>query len=323
MNDSQEKIILEAFKKIFEKAALTEESKELTCGTSTDDMKEDMRVLLLELTKNSDIFNPSAFNEQLSGYIKKYQRILYSEITVYIFKISTENNKESLASFITNIDSVCDNNMLEDKGLNEEITKIAIKIWDHVNLAIGQIENLKMNEQKFAEQAKPIINQLEITKKELEDVKKEHMTQLISIVAIFTALSFVGTGGLSALNEVFNSISDVPLTQALTLGSLSGLIITNMLFYFLYFISKMTGMSICMSNKSNSILVRYPLFFITNIIFLSIFIISFMLYFVYKYNNPVLFPFFSLLIDLKWHIIGFTALSSFSFIVFTLYKCHV
>lgn len=249
-----------------------------TEGTKNiEDMKKGMLKLLHLLSSNYDVFDVDNFLSCLNEYIKNYKRLLYSQVTVYVYEVS---KTDKLATVMSNLEKVCNEVVQNDNELEKEETKIALKLLDHVNLASNQIDSLQMNEKKFAKQAEPIITQLENTNKDLEDIKKNHMGQLISIVAIFTALSFISVGGFNTISTIFNDLHNAPLTRLVVLGSLSALVLFNILFFFFYFISKITGMDIsAVKDNRASIIVKYPLFFVMNIIFFSIFLSSFLISF--------------------------------------------
>lgn len=272
-----------------------EESKNI------EGMKNGMLKILHLLSNDYDVFNVNLFLESLRVYINDYKRLLYSEVTVYVYEAS---KTDKLATVMSNLEKVCNKAFQTDNNLEKEETKIVLKLYDHVNLASKQIDNLQMNEKKFAEQADPILKQLEHTNNELEETKKNHMGQLISIVAIFTALSFVGAGGIGTYTTVFSDVANMPLTQALVLGSLFGIIVINLLFLFLYFISKLTGMSIRMAGDDKaSCIAKYPLLFVSNIGLFCIFSLSLVLFFVSKYSDSNVYPYFTSIIEYRWWII--------------------
>ena len=83
--------------------------------------------------------------------------------------------------------------------------------------------------------------------------------QFISLIAIFTALSFIVFGGITALDNIFNGMKNFPIFSLLILGSLWGLLICNLVFVFIFFISKLTKLSIKSSEaKIASYVEKYP-----------------------------------------------------------------
>lgn len=316
MNDDKAKGIVQNIK---------DDLKDEQIKKNVDEMKKNMNILLYLLTEPNDVFDSQTFLEKLKSYIDLYKRLLYSEISINVYQLSRNNG---LPSFISNVELACNYAISKDIEIKDEITKVTIKLLDHVNLASNQVDSLLMNEQKFAEHAQPIIKQLEdtendliTTKKDLETSKNNHMSQLISIVAIFTALSFIGTGGIYSLSTLFKDIENVPLTQSITLGSLLAMTILNLLYFFMYFISKMTGMKIGHGKDEDPLLVRYAFFFLMNITLLCIFIVAFIIFFVFKYNDPLTYPYFTAVINNRWSLIIGTMLFAISAIIYILCLC--
>lgn len=50
-------------------------------------------------------------------------------------------------------------------------------------------------------------------------LSKEMNGQLISLVSIFTALSFLIFGGISSLDNIFVGAKDIPVTKLMIVGS--------------------------------------------------------------------------------------------------------
>ena len=54
-------------------------------------------------------------------------------------------------------------------------------------------------------------------------ISKEMNVQLISLVAIFTALSFLVFGGISSLDNIFDGAKNIPILKLIVVGSIWGL----------------------------------------------------------------------------------------------------
>lgn len=288
-------------------------------GTHLDEMKEKMRQILGELGKGKSTFNQFYFISIFEKYTEVYKRILYSEVTVYIYALYEDGDEKKLPIFISNVESILEYYVEKDSRVENENTKIFIKLWDHINLANNQIDKLKMSDEAFAKRADPIIEQLNVTTRDLEETKKGIITQLISIVGIFTALAFVGFGGISMLNSVF-SMESKGIMGIIVLGSLCGIVIMNLIFIFIYFISKMSHTSIKSCGHTDSckcsILTRYPFFYLSNAIMIEIFFVSTVLY-VARSSDPI----YYFIGEYHWItiIIGTALIGVFAIIV--LFKC--
>lgn len=128
-------------------------------------------------------------------------------------------------------------------------------------MANVQIDKLKMSDEEFnkriapttskIKEAKTTIEQtkddvfveLSETKEEIESTKTGIYTQLISIVSIFVAISFVMFGGMSLLNNLFDysRLERIPLIEMLCGGSLIGLIIVAVMYGFILTVIKLTN----------------------------------------------------------------------------------
>ena len=80
-------------------------------------------------------------------------------------------------------------------------------------------------------------------RKDIESSRKELYTQLISIVSIFVAISFVMFGGMSLLNNLFDysEMTSIPLLEMICGGSLIGIIIIIAIYVFVILMLMVTG----------------------------------------------------------------------------------
>lgn len=216
-------------------------------------MKGEMRKILIELSKDKDDFHIIDIQTLIKQYRDKYGRLLYSEITSYSYELS-ESDSEKYARFLSNIERLLESYVNKDQKCENEDTKLVIKIWDHVNLANSQFTKLKLSDEfiseQFAIKIKPILDEsettkeeLEKTKKDLDSSKKELYSQLISIVSIFVAISFVMFGGMSLMNNLFDysALKRIPLLEMLCAGSLIGIVMIFAIYAFIVFILRITG----------------------------------------------------------------------------------
>ena len=127
----------------------------------------------------------------------------------------------------------------------------ALKIYDHVHLAIYQVEKLQ-TKRKDDELKQTIAQNLEPVKKKLEEqieskvqvTQKEIYAQLISLIGIFTAMAFLVFGSISALDNIFNNFQTVSLCKIVIVGCVWGLCVLNLIFIFIYYVSKMTKLDL-------------------------------------------------------------------------------
>jgi len=225
------------------------------------------------------------------SYIKKYDRILYSEISNSIFGLYDKNippevTEEKIGNMQTNILKVVEyaygseyNKIIEEKDLDEKelyakAKIISLKVQDHINLAQQQCNSLKQSDEEYKEKFEKNIADFK------ENLTKEMNEQLITLVSIFTALAFLLFGGISSLDNIFSEISTTSILKLIIIGCIWGICLVNLIFVFLFCVSKMTRLSFTStSSPEATIFQKYPIFWWTNYIIISIFGISAYFYF--------------------------------------------
>lgn len=205
-------------------------------------IKRAMKELIEILSKDINSFDINIFLNELNKYLLKYKRLLYSEVSVYIYAISSTSENKRL-NILENMNNTFNYQLKKDERIAKQITKVVIKLWDHINLAVNQYNELKTNDEGFQKRIQPFIDQINENKKELQDSKKELYTQLISIVSIFVAISFVMFGGMSLLNNLFDysEMKSIPLLEMICGGSLIGIVMITVIYAFIVFVLRLTG----------------------------------------------------------------------------------
>lgn len=132
--------------------------------------------------------------------------------------------------------------------LSDEERKLLHKLFDHCNLAVVQ---------------RNVYNQ---TKKEIQNIteesfsekfksyEKEITAQLISLISIFTALSFVVFGGISILDSLLENTKQLPVVKLFIVGNVWFLCMYNIFALFLKFICKMVNKEIKLNIKIPNII---------------------------------------------------------------------
>jgi len=100
-------------------------------------------------------------------------------------------------------------------------------------LAQQQYQVLKQTDQEYADKFNSNIEKYK------QEMTKEMSQQLISLVGIFTALAFLIFGSISSLDNIF-SVHGIPLLKLMCVGTIWGICILNLVFVFLFCVSKMT-----------------------------------------------------------------------------------
>ena len=192
----------------------------------------------------------------------------------------TEYTEEELKEFV-------------DDFYSDKIKNIVIKLYDHVNLAVYQYSKLNHDEEYFERKIamygkdfnqtvdKKVSAFRDEMTKENNEKNRENLNQLISLVGIFTALSFLVFGGVASLESIFAQIQNTDTLKLILIASIWGIVIFNILSVFEYFVSRIANKSFryC-ADKGASFFQKYPLFVIGNIILGTIFLCSAWLHFI-------------------------------------------
>ncbi len=203
----------------------------------------------------------------ISGYVERYDRFFYSEITNIIFaklEASKQSNIES------NVDALLQYSFeKEDNDENIKRTNKAVfKIYDHINLACKQFSDLKENDQNYTRRFKERIAP------EISKVQQEMTNQLLTLIGIFTALSFLLFGGISSLDNIFTGIiGGAEIAEVFILGTLWGIALINIMYIFLFLVGKMTDKDM-VAQKSGSIKQKHPLIIYCNYLLITLLFIG-------------------------------------------------
>lgn len=239
---------------------------------------------------HADDFQEEAAFDILLEYIRLHDRILYAPISNEIYSCYSENKADLIMGTVTsNIDKLliyaiskeCNNRMPTspiEKKQWIDTQKAVLKIWDHINLAQQQYSVLKQSDEEYQQKFENSINPYK------EEIAKDMNSQLLTMVSIFTALAFLVFGGISSLDNIF-STQGIPLLKLMCVGTIWGLCILNLIFVFLFCISKMTSLNFGSTDEPTaSIFKKYPIVWWTDLILISILVLCSWTYYVRKNN---------------------------------------
>lgn len=232
--------------------------------SSIEKIKINFRDLINELAKSTKEFDPSYFIEILNKYLTKDKRLLYSEFTLIIIKYNESNSgDQAVGTIITNLENCISFAMDEQNSIDDVVKKTLIKLWDHANLASNQYNYFMTTDDVFSAKLNPLLNPkidelkeqystlenevssastaLKDSIKEVQNTKYKIVSDIIGLISIFVAISFVLFGGMTLLNNLFDfsNMRYVPVTEMLCLGSLIGIILIAIIYAFMVFILKL------------------------------------------------------------------------------------
>lgn len=205
-------------------------------------LKADVLLLESQLLFRRLIIDPSAFDtdtfiRHLSDYLSKYNRIHYSSLSSLIY--SNEESKQWISSNLEQLVNYTDkpdyNSLFGADEQKESVKKIIVKIWDHYHLADAQM--IVLSDEKFYEHFLP---ERDSINQSIADEGRKLNKELIAMVAIFTAMSFLIFGGLSSLSNVLSTtIEKLPVLNISIACLVWGLCVYNMIYLFMYLVGKL------------------------------------------------------------------------------------
>ena len=238
------------------------------------DMQREMTSFFLLLQEDNNTFKAEEAFKALNKYIGTYERILYSTVSLIVYDITNQDNdskekneRDRYGTLLSNIDSLLEysdshtiieslkkaSSSDEEKKNIEDTRKAVWKIWDHVNLAKRQFDDLKQSDDEFKRRFNEQIRESQ------ESMTKEMNSQLLTMVGIFTALAFILFGGISSLQSVLGGLKEAHLLKLLILGCVWGIGMLNVIFVFLFCIGKMTKLNFKSTLSPNATFwQRYP-----------------------------------------------------------------
>lgn len=244
-----------------------------------EQMVNEIGSICSDFVDDNDIFDEGKVIKKLKKYIENYDRILYSEVSKFYYEL----NETVRPTFINNVDQLLEHTVNHPTDILQDniVDKVVLKMWDHVQLAAYQCGNLMQTdadfENKFKNNIQPIRDDIN---KEQQGFMQTMHAQLISLVGIFTAMSFLVFGGINTLDNIFSGAKTLPVLKVMIIGSVWGLCISNLVFIFMFFISKMTELNIKSNQSAKANLVqKYPLVIWANFVIFSILSFSSLAYF--------------------------------------------
>lgn len=154
------------------------------------------------------------------------------------------------------------------------------KFRDSVLLSIKQREFVTKESIRANDLAKKVVEELE----SIKTTKNSIYTDFIAILGIFSALIFGLFGGVDQLSSIINSSVKNGISKTLIFGSLISIAVIVLVFLLLHSIGMLTNkkMHACgcsdVSNCAHSYAQRYPMFFLSILGCLGIFIVGLISY---------------------------------------------
>lgn len=194
-------------------------------STKFQNTKRKMNAICRELTLKTQEYEPQQTVADIDGYISsedKLDRILYSEISNFVFSLETSQR----GIFVTNLEKLLLYSLDDKNEMNEDSRKMIIKIYDHVQLALHQIENT--NSILFNSITEVRVN----FEKEMKGLEKEY----IAILGIFASIVLAFVGGITFSTSVLENISNVSIFRLLLIVDFLAFVLINVIYILVKFI---------------------------------------------------------------------------------------
>lgn len=257
-----------------------------TSQNSLNEMQHEMRDIFEILLEDNQNFDSKEAFRRLRKYINNYERILYSTVSHSVYDvmekdstIESTSQQDVFGTLLSNIEKLVEY-VDDEKNISACVTaasgdkekqnifdtkKAVWKIWDHVNLAHRQYDELRQTDSEYDEKFEKRISKFQ------SKITGEMNAQLLSMVGIFTALAFILFGGISSLENLVDGLRDMDILKLLIIACGWGLGILNVTFVFLFCIGKMTKLNFKSTmSPYASFWQRYPIVCWTDFILISL-----------------------------------------------------
>lgn len=179
----------------------------------------------------SDENDISAWIDQLWEFKEAYGKVLYSELSTFIIETAEDATIDNFEKSVDNISQNMDAARKTEK-IDFEHYSFWLKYHDHCKLAILQRHHYNITKTTV----KDITT--ELIKSETDRIQKDLTSQLIGLVSIFTALSFVIFGGINILSSILQNVQLANITRLICVGLLWTLSMSILFYIFVRFILK-------------------------------------------------------------------------------------
>lgn len=246
------------------------------------EMEAEMMAIISQISIPSSKFGDKECSEVVSKikqYVEKHERILYTTISNRIFAYQKNDvNSDIVGEIVSNLDFLvkyCYKNNLDSDSNSVGVFRNILKLWDHVNLAQQQYQKLHISDKEYQEKFE---RQMRIEKEKLYHDINSHM---VTMIGIFTALSFVIFGGINSIETAFSGMTDTPLSKLMVIGCIWSFGLLNLVYIFLYCIAKLNNLNFKNNEKvPTNYAQKYHFIVIPNAVIVTLLILSLWIYFV-------------------------------------------
>lgn len=257
----------------------SEQQEHLPHSGAISEMENALWNLCDQLDHSTDVaeMNCAVWADALKKYIvERDDRIYYSAISNYVFQM----NEERFPDFLSNMDKVvgyAEKNLhRSEEQVDKDTYRTIIKFYDHINLAHQQQVTFSNKKEDLREDVKNEVHKTLDPK--VSEITKDMTSQLVGLISIFTALSFIVFGGISSLENMVTSLQGTLKDQQsvlpiLILAMAWAFCMMNLLFGFMYFVIRITTLEKPVDENAANVVQRYPVVFLCNYIILALLVL--------------------------------------------------
>lgn len=193
-------------------------------------VKVKLKKICESLTFDNNYYKPQYTVKSVQSYInkeEKIQRILYSEISNYIFSLDYGQR----ATVAANLDVLLNYVLDDSKNNDNACVEVVLKLYDHCQLAIRQVENVQHVFYDGVEEIKDNLSN------DIKNIEREYIT----ILGIFASIVLAFVGGIVYSSSVLKYISEVSIYRLIFVVDLLAIVLLTVIYMLIAFIAEING----------------------------------------------------------------------------------
>lgn len=169
------------------------------------------------LLNDTEVYDPKRTIKSIDSYIastEKIDRILYSTISGFIVGL----DENSRAIYSTNVGRLLQFVLNDENQVAEDTKKICIKLYDHFQLNLIQIESASVITKDAISEA--MKDEIENSHREIKGIQKEYIT----ILGIFASIMLAFVGAFTFSTSVLNNLGKAETLDLVVIALVIGLV---------------------------------------------------------------------------------------------------
>ena len=208
--------------------------------------KKRLNGICRSLLIDTEAYEPKRTANSVEAYIastEKVDRILYSVISGFIVGL----DEKSRGVFSTNVDKLLQYVLDEENQVSEDTRKICVKLYDHFQLNLIQIESASVITK--AGIAAAMKDEVEESHKEIKGIQKEYIT----ILGIFAAIMLAFVGAFTFSTSVLNNLGKADTLELVVVAIVIGLVFVLLISILIDFLRDINDKVVCDKNGNKKV----------------------------------------------------------------------